>query len=232
MPFKIEIQYLQCLVRHNTRGAVCTVRFLVKAKEDRYSKFSHYFVATAAHRVGGTATLMEFFNLDRAYDDVNAQRLAKLRGTPVCDLEEYQLEYNGAIKKALHKFFWLNDRFVPTTLDELVGNREMNLDDADTVSSLNLSQCSGDTESELTGKVSDKILVNLGFVEPTDDCLLDECNAERCDLDTEALNSMITLRMLSSKYPEQADDLRARHLAIWQEKTADLRERFDKTQKI
>jgi len=213
-----SIEYLRCTIRHNTKNEVATVRFLVK------SNFQ-YFVATGAHRTGGDPELVEFYHLDRAYDDVNAERLAKMRGAIVQDFDEYQEIYEVEIKQAVQKFQWLNDRFVPTTLEELVGERELNLDDADTISSLNLSQCSGDTESDLRWEVVGKLMKELDLVEPDDEGV-DEYNDARSELTEEALNSEITYRMLAAKYPEQEAELKERLLATWREKTAALRERF------
>jgi len=220
-----NIEYLRCLVRHNTKKEVATVRFLLKANDHR-SNIKRYFVAVGAHRTGGDPDLIEFYQLERAYDDVNAERLAKLRGHQV-EVNDFREVYSEAINEAVKKFFWLGDLFVPSSLDELVGeNKELNLDDADTISELNLSQCSDDTTSDLKNRVFDKVTAVVGLGEPEDDALCNDYNEITADLNDKSLNIETTYRMLSAKYPEYQQELVARRLALWQEKTKELCERF------
>jgi hypothetical protein len=218
-----DIQYLHCTVRHNTKHEVATVRFLLKAKE-QYANHYRYFVAVGAQRDGGEPDLVEFSCLKRAYDDVNAVRLAKLRGTAVESVDDYTEIYESKIGEAVSKYFWLSDRFVPTTLEELVGDRELNLDDADTISSLNLSQCSGDTESDLKWEVARKLLVELGIPdERLNERLADQYNDLLSELNDEILASETTRQMLSVKYPTEAEGLKERFLAYWRLQTEELR---------
>ena len=218
------ISYLQCTIRHNAHKEVATVRFLIKAKGS-YEPHERYFVAVGAHRTGGDPQLVEFSCLDRAYDDVNAERLAKLRGNSVVPAE-YSTTYEKEITQAVQNYFWLNERFVPATLEELVGSRsDLNLDDADTISSLNLSQCSGDTECDLRTEVAKKLLQEFDYAEPNE-ADYDDYNDALSELEGEMLNSTTTYRMLARKYPEQAEELRERHLAHWKAKTQELRDKF------
>lgn len=221
----VSIEILRRTIRHNHTGNIVTVTFLVKANRT-YQSTVRYFVAVASAHGDDGSQLVEFSCVNRAYDDVNAVRLAKLRGTVVDEpLEEEEL-YLIKIREAATTFFYITDSFVPTTLDELVGERDLNLDDADTISSFNLSQCSGDTTSEFRSEFVRKAMKELGVHEPESDVDCDVFNEDMADIEEEVMNSETTVRMLIGKYPEQEVELRRRHHDFWHEKTATLRTRW------
>jgi hypothetical protein len=223
----LDVEYLYCTLRHNAKGEVSCVRFLLKAKPE-YQSFKRYFVAVGAHRAGGESELIEFYQLDRAYDDQNARRFAAMRGHEA-EPEEYNGVYLARIDDAVRKFFWLSDRFVPESLEELTAGTDMNLDGADTISELNLSQCSGDTEFDTRDKVWETLEGALGLKEVEkglNDEETDKYHDVQCELGSTVMNQEITYRMLVSKYPEQEDELKTRRLKLWTELTTELRAHF------